>query len=67
MPATKPDRADESRMFSLIFSAVITVTLALLVTASEAIFRAILVVGLFILFYLLHRLVLAVERLASES
>ena len=67
MPATKPDRADESRMFSLIFSAVITVALALLVTASEAIFRALLVVGLFILFYLLHRLVLAVERMASET
>lgn len=67
MPATEPDREDESRMFSLIFSAVITVTLALLVTASEAIFRAILVVGLFISFYLLHRLVLAVEPMVSET
>ncbi|QLD87674.1 hypothetical protein HWV07_00930 [Natronomonas salina] len=67
MPSTDPDRADESRIFSLVFSAVITVTLALLVTASEAIFRAILVVGLFVFFYLLHRLVLAVERMASET
>lgn len=66
MPSNRAFRGHESRIFSPALSVAIAFPLALLVTESEAIFRAILVIGLFVIHYLLHRLVFAVERLASE-
>ena len=67
MPSNQEMRGGVPTAFTIVLSLGIVVSVALVVTERPAIYRSVVVVGLFIIHYLLYRLVLAVERIANVS
>lgn len=67
MPSSQMAQNRVPTIFTLVLSLGIAVSVALVASERPAIFRSTVVLGLFVIHYLLYRLVLAVERLADES